>query len=1015
MSLFESLLLDSWASALLDFHLAAFALLAFALAAGVVWRQPVWRLALAWGAGAGVCLLLALALAPEWGLWRLTVVQEATPAAAPSATVAPTPDTQDLATQAIDAIAANPLATTPTPSSSPTRQPPNTAHNLPERLIQAAALGGMVAVAWLLIGAFASRRLLADAKRAPPALVGRLAALPNVTPLPRLLVSDRLATAVATGLRRPAIVLPAQWAGDKPAEELDAVLAHELAHLRNKDLWLLAALRLLSIVLWPQPLYWLLRRRVRLDQETLADAAAAELSGRQAYAERLLGWARTLTSPPRLAGAAGLWEGPSQLRSRVAVLLDEKFTVLRSLGVRWRAACGVACLTLAVAASLVTLSPAQNASEAQPSRVAEAPAASDGAPPQDGEVFDVFLPAAPPQHAETARPVLLPGEAGKITGVCKTPDGEPVEGAEVVLSRLDMGPEGAVPSVLATTTAAENGGFEFAGLPDFTKESSTRIEMAFPFSLSFKKPGLASQSAHVEPAMVEHEGVRWLVTMPPAAPVSGRVTDAQGNPLAGATVRFVVMPGLNVPGPLHTAVTDAEGRYVIDDLAAADFEAMRQRELRQQRESLERQQKAAEEEGQQWTGSFLAATQRCVEATRAGYAVTWAPLDRAPSEVDLVMRPEAVVTGQVLGPDGEPVVDQVVVLRGDGLVGPASDDEAGRTAAELRQVYLQQATDGEGRYRFAGLPAGGYVVSLLHTGAEDPLVEPIPSGEQRVTSLEAGSTAEPPPLQLETGRIVTIQLIDEASSEPIVLEKESTASLGVQLVNAKGSLHYFAAPVTAQGRLRLRLPASELVIRLHSLRAKDDYYDATDWRPVESVSLGAGAAEVRYPINPDGVSVASYVRQAGKLASNKSIDEAIALLTEQLAKRPDNTRLRMARAEIANGWGREAEAIADYERVLVVAPDHWVAKNNLAYLLATAKEESLRDAERAVVLARRAVESLPSPYYAAYETLATAQAANGEYDTASATWEQAISLAPERFRAELREKLAAAEALRDEE
>src|SRR5690606_17898975 len=47
------------------------------------------------------------------------------------------------------------------------------------------------------------------------------------------------------------------------------ILAHELAHLQHRDLHTLAATRLLLILLWPQPLFWLLRRTIRLDQETL--------------------------------------------------------------------------------------------------------------------------------------------------------------------------------------------------------------------------------------------------------------------------------------------------------------------------------------------------------------------------------------------------------------------------------------------------------------------------------------------------------------------------------------------------------------------------------------------------------------------------------------------------------------------------------------------------------------------------------------------------------------------------
>ena len=46
--------------------------------------------------------------------------------------------------------------------------------------------------------------------------------------------------------------------------------------------------------------------------------------------------------PPalHLSSAVGLWEGPSQLRQRIAILLDEQLTVLRNCSRRWRIAAG---------------------------------------------------------------------------------------------------------------------------------------------------------------------------------------------------------------------------------------------------------------------------------------------------------------------------------------------------------------------------------------------------------------------------------------------------------------------------------------------------------------------------------------------------------------------------------------------------------------------------------------------------------------------------------------------------
>ena len=137
-----------------------------------------------------------------------------------------------------------------------------------------------------------------------------------------------MATAVAIGILRPTILLPAALAAAGPGPTLRAVLAHEWAHVRNRDLWLLALGRCLLVVLYAHPLFWWLRRAIRNDQECLADAAAAGQS-RHDYAEELLRWARLspAASPARAWAAVGLWESASQLSRRIAMLLDETFRI----------------------------------------------------------------------------------------------------------------------------------------------------------------------------------------------------------------------------------------------------------------------------------------------------------------------------------------------------------------------------------------------------------------------------------------------------------------------------------------------------------------------------------------------------------------------------------------------------------------------------------------------------------------------------------------------------------------
>jgi len=84
------------------------------------------------------------------------------------------------------------------------------------------------------------------------------------------------------------ICLPAR-ALELDREALEAVLAHELAHIERRDgLWLSAAL-LLQALLWFQPLNRKLRAQLQETAELAADDRAVELTGNS------LGLARTLT------------------------------------------------------------------------------------------------------------------------------------------------------------------------------------------------------------------------------------------------------------------------------------------------------------------------------------------------------------------------------------------------------------------------------------------------------------------------------------------------------------------------------------------------------------------------------------------------------------------------------------------------------------------------------------------------------------------------------------------------
>jgi beta-lactamase regulating signal transducer with metallopeptidase domain/HEAT repeat protein len=105
---------------------------------------------------------------------------------------------------------------------------------------------------------------------------------------PQLLLSRDAKMPFACGLATPTIVLPAeceQWSQERRL----AVLLHELAHVRRRDLMGHTLGRLVCAVYWFHPLVWTAARQLRAESERACDDLALECGTRATdYAEHLL-------------------------------------------------------------------------------------------------------------------------------------------------------------------------------------------------------------------------------------------------------------------------------------------------------------------------------------------------------------------------------------------------------------------------------------------------------------------------------------------------------------------------------------------------------------------------------------------------------------------------------------------------------------------------------------------------------------------------------------------------------
>lgn len=101
--------------------------------------------------------------------------------------------------------------------------------------------------------------------------------------------------------------------------------------------------------------------------------------------------------------------------------------------------------------------------------------------------------------------------------------------------------------------------------------------------------------------------------------------------------------------------------------------------------------------------------------------------------------------------------------------------------------------------------------------------------------------------------------------------------------------------------------------------------------------------------------------------------------------------------------GNAAGAIGYFRSVLKIAPGHLSARNNLAWILATHRDDALRDGAEALQLATGLVEADTRQNPTFLDTLAAAQAEVGEFDSALATARRGLELA----RAQQNEAVAA--------
>ena len=176
--------------------------------------------------------------------------------------------------------------------------------------------------------------------------------------IPLIRLSNQFTEAIAVGFFKPMILLPMSWLTELPPDMIEAIVAHEMAHIRRGDLWVNLAQRIVETLLFYHPAVWWLSNRIRVERELCCDAEVIKATQDPLrYAETLehIGRMVVQDAAPELAVPL---KGPRRvLLARIRALLGQPTN--EKVGSAWLAGLIPILVVLVV---LVSMMPSQESS-----------------------------------------------------------------------------------------------------------------------------------------------------------------------------------------------------------------------------------------------------------------------------------------------------------------------------------------------------------------------------------------------------------------------------------------------------------------------------------------------------------------------------------------------------------------------------------------------------------------------------------------------------------------------------
>lgn len=170
----------------------------------------------------------------------------------------------------------------------------------------------------------------------------------GVQPIIGVVVSDKIKSPALFGFVRPRLLLPQGLLETYSLDELRYVFIHELAHLKQRDIYFGWLIAFLQIAHWFNPLMWLAFRRMRADRELACDGLAISIMDADEpprYGQTIVNLLENFSQVRYVPSVAGILEDKSQIERRIKMIAQFK----KTSRIRWAGA----MLLLAVLACVV--------------------------------------------------------------------------------------------------------------------------------------------------------------------------------------------------------------------------------------------------------------------------------------------------------------------------------------------------------------------------------------------------------------------------------------------------------------------------------------------------------------------------------------------------------------------------------------------------------------------------------------------------------------------------------------